>query len=1087
MKSGHVSTLKRERHGGRTLKREQRTGPASMIRAGTCVAVFLFSGFSGAEGDHLAAGLCALKPAALRDAVQDLAATFGGAYPDAERYLAALDEKRIAVLIERLEKNEPGAERAVRQTLDTAREAMLANPLLDFDELLVIQRSEKHLGLVKNWESNSSLPRTGIENTLMLLKDPAGEAALTPLYQPPAGRFLGDVDLDFDAARLLFSMPDETGRFRVWEYDFAGNAPAPLPLIPDHDVDNYDACYLPGGDVIFCSTAPFVGVPCVTGASHVCHLYRWRRETGGIRRLTFEQDHNWCPEVLENGRILYLRWEYSDIPHFASRILFHMNPDGTNQMAFYGSNSYWPNALFYARGIPGRPSQFIAVVGGHHDVPRMGELVLFDTARGRFEADGVIQRIPGRDEKVEPVLLDGLVGASWPKFLHPWPLSEKYFLAAVKPDPDGSWGIYLADVFDNLTLVKEVPGHALFEPVPLCARPEPPVIPDRVDTTRKDALVYMTDIYQGPGLAGVPRGTVKALRLFTYHFAYHGMGGQINRVGLDGPWDIKRMLGTVPVEEDGSALFRVPANTPIAAQPLDNRGRALQRMRSWFTAMPGEALSCVGCHESQSMGPPPDFNLAARAEPAEITPFYGPERGFSFVREVQPVLDAHCVVCHNGETESAEPDLSPRPPVHPPAPADAYRNGTQFTPAYLALRRYVRVPTMESDMHLLPAGAYHAVISPLIQMLAAGHYGVQLEPEARDRLITWIDLHAPAHGTWTEIVGEEKVNQQRDRRRDLLRRYAGIDKDPEKIYPVTCITPQNPAARPARASDHPDRGDQPGQTVPPEPVDIPEPETLTLDLAGGVSLDLVRIPAGVLDLPGGGRIAVEKDFWIGRTEITNRQYACFDPEHDSRLETGDFLQFSIEERGWPLNKPEQPVVRVSWREARAFCRWLSGKTGMRCDLPDAAQWEYACRAGAATPMYYGETEADFAAFANLADAKYRSVATYKPWSLPSGAIHPWRPAAEHADDGHRVSAPAASYTPNRYGLYDMHGNVREWTRGSAVLTGAGFEIAGYALYGGSWSSRPANASAASRVVYPEWMGVYDGGFRVMAELENGGP
>ncbi|MBW2205198.1 MAG: formylglycine-generating enzyme family protein, partial [Deltaproteobacteria bacterium] len=122
---------------------------------------------------------------------------------------------------------------------------------------------------------------------------------------------------------------------------------------------------------------------------------------------------------------------------------FHMNPDGTEQMAYYGSNSYWPNSLFFARPIPDSPTRFVGIVGGHHDVPRMGELVLFDVAQGRHEADGVIQRIPGYGQPVEPVILDGLVMNSWPKFLHPYPLSDKVFITACCPTPYSHWGLYL--------------------------------------------------------------------------------------------------------------------------------------------------------------------------------------------------------------------------------------------------------------------------------------------------------------------------------------------------------------------------------------------------------------------------------------------------------------------------------------------------------------------------------------------------------------------------------------------------------------------------------------------------------------------
>jgi hypothetical protein len=253
--------------------------------------------------------------------------------------------------------------------------------------------------------------------------------------------------------------------------------------------------------------------------------------------------------------------------------------------------------------VPGSATQFAAVIGGHHDVPRMGELVLFDTAKGRHEADGVIQRIPGYGKKVTPKILDGLVRGSWPKFLHPYPLSSKYVITACQPTAQANWGIYLVDVFDNLTLIKEVPGYALLEPIPFRPTQRPPEVPEKVDTSRQDAVVYLMDVYTGGGLRDVPRGTIKKLRLFTYHFAYHGMGGQVNRIGYDGPWDIKRIMGTVPVEADGSAMFRVPANTPISVQPLDADGKAVQLMRSWFTAMPGEVLSCVGCHERQNSTP----------------------------------------------------------------------------------------------------------------------------------------------------------------------------------------------------------------------------------------------------------------------------------------------------------------------------------------------------------------------------------------------------------------------------------------------------------------------------------------------------
>ena len=191
-----------------------------------------------------------------------------------------------------------------------------------------------------------------------------------------------------------------------------------------------------------------------------------------LRQLSF--GYSDIGSLFLNGRILYTRWEYSDSPHYFTRILFHMNPDGTEQMEYAFSNSYWPNSTFYARPVPNHPTKVVGIVTGHHGVARMGELVVFDPGMDRHEASGVVQRIPGYGRQVDPTIKDQLVNDSWPKFLHPYPLSDKYLLVSCQPGPQASWGIYLADVFDNLVLIREEPGYALLEPVPLAPRPRPP-------------------------------------------------------------------------------------------------------------------------------------------------------------------------------------------------------------------------------------------------------------------------------------------------------------------------------------------------------------------------------------------------------------------------------------------------------------------------------------------------------------------------------------------------------------------------------------------------------------------------------------
>ena len=1018
-----------------------------------------------------------IQPEAVRLALDDMAARWPQACGASDRaWCDALAQRREA-LLKRLDANDPQAEAEARALLGQVRAALLANPLLDADRLLVVRRGANNLALPQNWQQQRDVDRAGLTNEIAVLSHLRGAPSVQTLRKAAPNTFIGDLQLHWDARRLMFTGENEKRLHRVYELDLASpDRATELPLIPDEDVDDYAGCWLSDDSVIFLSNATFVGVPCVVGSSYVAALYRWYPSDGHIRRLTFDQDHDWYPTQLQDGRVMYLRWEYSGVPHYSSRILFAMNPDGTGQRELYGSNCYWPNAMFYARPVPDDPHRFTAVVSGHHGVPRMGELLLFDPTRGRRETQGVVQRIPGRGKTVAPVVRDELVDASWPKFLHPWPLGGGYVLTACKPTPDSLWGVYLADTFDNLTPIYEEPGQAIFEPVPIQPRPRPIVLPDQVKTNETCGRVKVTDVYAGPGLAGVPRGTVKNLRVFTYSFAYRGMGSETDRVGFDGPWDVVRILGTVPVEADGSAYFEVPANTPLSLQPLDAQGRALQLMRSWLTVMPGELQSCSGCHEPQNSGSGPLGRLQAmEREPSTIAPWYGPPRGLSFNREVQPVLDRSCVRCHDGA--AGRPDFRPKPGVSIKTQEVYYINANNlFPPAYLALTAYIRGQTQEGDAALQTPCNFHVSTTELFQILEAGHHGVRLDAESWDRLTTWIDLNRPNHGTWTENVGATRMGQLPARRSEMQKRYANLNEAHEITFGAAQLTapalpplPEPPAEKPAPA-------------VAGWPFDAAAAQakqralgeaTRTLDLGNGVKLTLARIPAGAYAAADGRAVEIRKPFWIGVDEITNEQYGRFDSAHDSFLERGEYMQFSPEERGYPLNTPTQPVCRVSCEAAEAFCRFVSQKSGLRARLPSGDEWEWAARAGAATPLFFGEVGADFSGYANLADAVFRKMERGRA-NMPGAAIPAWRPAVTNCSDGFRVSSPVGRFAPNAWGLHDVHGNVWEWT---AERLADGRAVA----RGGSWWKRPQYATFAARVPYAPWQRVYDVGFRVLLE------
>lgn len=1068
---------------------------------------------------------------ALRLAIQDLYQTFGDKYPKGQEYLRRLDdyESHLPELQKRLRQGDPAARKEAAEFAAFKREALLANPLLDFDRLLVVKRKPlgdprrpkgnnfglgEFLGLPRqsSWQQDTIPKRDGWENEIAILSELRQGGRLQTLFRPVTPKLAGDIELDFDAGHVLFSMPDEDLLWQVFEIASNGGDLHQVTPARQPGIHNFDACYLPDGGIAFASTACLQGVPC-NASVNVAMTYRMDADRKTIRQLCFDQDHNYCLTLTNDGRLMYLRWEYTDIPHVWARRLFTMNPDGTCQREFYGSGDFWPNAIFYARPIPDHPSKVVGIVTGHH-VGRVGELVLFDAERGRRGASGVVQRIPGRGKPVEPVILDRLTEESWPKFLHPFPLSDKYFLVSAKPTPRDLWGIYLVDVFDNMVLVKEQEDYALLEPIPFRPRKRPPVIPSKVDLQRQDAVVYMEDVYAGPGLKGVPRGAVKKLRLFTYHFGYQKHAGISHRVGADGPWEPKRVLGTVPVEADGSALFRVPANTPISFQPLDAEGRALQLMRSWSTAMSGETVSCVGCHEGQNSGPSNRATLATKHNPVEISPWRGPTRGFSFPHEVQPVLDKYCVGCHNG---SSQPDgrticdlrgdqgrfvviKGGDPAPHVVAGADREqlfkKYAGVFDPSYVELRRFVRVGGFESDIRLLAPGEFHADTTELFQMLRKGHYGVELDAEAWDRLVTWIDLNAPCHGTWRETVGVEKTERDHLRRIALRKLYGGPDDDPEVLPDspdlVEPVRPQ-PIAKPQ--AEIPAVAGWPFDAAEARRRQSAEgPTTRSVDLGGGKKLEMVLIPAGrfVMGDPNGqsderplSAVEIKRPFWMCTCEVTNEQYARFDPEHDSRYEHKGSWSFSERHLGWKLNEPLQPVVRVSQREAIAFCEWLSRKTGQQAGLPTEAQWEYACRAGTNGAFSYGDLNTDFSPFANMADATIKQLAYDTDGRYTMDLV----PRDARWNDHALVTAEVGAYKANAWGLHDMHGNVWEWTRSAyrpypyrdddgRNQPGANDRCV---VRGGSWYDRPQRCRSAFRLSYPAWQKVYDVGFRVIVE------
>lgn len=252
-------------------------------------------------------------------------------------------------------------------------------------------------------------------------------------------------------------------------------------------------------------------------------------------------------------------------------------------------------------------------------------------------------------------------------------------------------------------------------------------------------------------------------------------------------------------------------------------------------------------------------------------------------------------------------------------------------------------------------------------------------------------------------------------------------------------------------------------------------------------LEMVLIPPGEFiigstDGPGDEFpptvVQIPRPFYMARFEITNEQFALFDPSHDSGVIS--LGKKDLSSRGTPVNQPKQPVVRVTWQQAVAFCEWLSALTGRRFSLPTEAEWEYACRAGSDQQMHWGSCADDFGKLANLADQRVTEICRGSPR---------WIPHVLNVNDGATVTAVVGKYAPNAWGLYDMHGNAAEWTLSSyrqyPYNQRDGHEAKKLTeekvVRGGSFYDRPHRARSAFRLAYPTWQPVFNVGFRVACE------
>jgi len=631
------------------------------------------------------------------------------------------------------------------------RKIALANPLMSFRKLLFCKRvPTSYSHLVMQYFGWRAQPGGGI----FILERPGQSLDCRDILNGTLqhGNVL-EPRLSYDAKRVVFSwvncgagsrvgneVEDPAGEsfYHLYEVSVDG---AQLKQLTSGPYDDLMPAYLPDGGIAFSSTRRRGYARCFGGQFgkrwHVYTLHRCDGDGGSIRTLSFHDTNEWFPTVDNNGRVLYARWDYIDRDAVTHQNLWGVRPDGTNPMALWGNATPNPHCTFQMKPIPGS-GRIVFIASAHHSITAGSVCILDPTVDydGLRPLTRITPEVPFPEAESRNIQ---------EYYTSPWPLSERYFLVGYSPkplvwepgaNPSGALGIYLLDTFGNRELIYRDPEIGSTNPTPLVARPLPPVLPSELDLgVAPTGEMLLMDVYQG--LGDVPRGSIKKLRIIQVYPKTTVVANN-PKMGIAGEENGRAILGTVPVEPDGSARFIVPARKPILFQALDSDGFAYQTMRSVTYLQPGERVACVGCHENRMTAPTPARAMAPRRAPSEIDPGPLGGRPFSFVEMVQPVLDKHCVKCHGGDKIEGKTDLT-RTPAGP------------WTKSYASLCRDPKlVPRFpaRNQIQVTPVGGMHGALgSGLMKLLREDHEGVTLSSDEIRRLAAWIDCNAIFYGT----------------------------------------------------------------------------------------------------------------------------------------------------------------------------------------------------------------------------------------------------------------------------------------------------------------------------------------------------
>ena len=734
------------------------------VLAAACLAVWSVA-FPAARAEAKPARYVpvgAVNVAALKLAVADTIRTYGPRYPKGPQYL-----KRLAELEARQKVVNDGSPEQMQEFHDAStalrREIMLDHPLLDFDRLLFVKRMTYGSSHIYSDFNDGSRTMGG---NLCILSPVGPEGKVTEIAPELNGGLFGRFDLSFDAKKVVFAYKkDPTTPYRIHEIGVDGKGLRQLTFEGDDEADtirryggschgrgydDLDPCYLPNGKIMFASTRSKWSVFCFPISATALHVMD--ADGKDIRKLSGSPLTELAPCVMNDGRVIYMRWEYVDKGFGNVQSLWSMHPDGSHSAHVYKNDVALPAGMVDPRSIPG--SELIVTVGAPHCTLAVGPVVLVDNRTDRRTGKAMTNITP---EIGYPSMFPAKRSIGF--FKEPYPFSEKFFLVShnpgIKRKRGTGYGIYALDAWGNRAELYRDPEISCFQPIPLRPRRRPTEIASVETDDMKDeelATLFMQDVYQG--MTGIERGRVKYVRVMeaigvSWDAAFRsgrqgdGAGLQSSAVSSKGDVHLKKIHGIATVHEDGSAFFTMPAEKNLFFQALDENYMELQRMRTFVNLMPGERRSCIGCHELRRKAP--DMRLgrpramdypaqALRPQPGDDSP-----RMVHYALDVQPLLDEHCVGCHGGKGPKGDLDLT--------GGLTKLWNRSYENLEKKRLISHLNGGYGNANVRNTPPLAFGSHRSKLVERIRKDPCKAKLTGEEFIRIVTWIDANAPYYGT----------------------------------------------------------------------------------------------------------------------------------------------------------------------------------------------------------------------------------------------------------------------------------------------------------------------------------------------------